>query len=83
MQLTFTPEVLARMEQRMILKEDVERAIRHAEETGARFSDPSTGHLLTNHRPVAVTYWVEYAPSEAGFQVFNTYSHRMDLRRAP
>ena len=83
MQLSFSAEVLARMEERMILKEDVERTVRHAEETGARFIDPSTGHLLANHRPVAVTYWVEYAPSGSELVVHDAYSHRMDVRGAP
>jgi len=26
-----------------------------------------------------VTFWVEYAPCEAGFEVFNAYAHRMEV----
>lgn len=82
-ELSFGPGVLEQMEARMILVDDVERTIRHAEQTGARFVDAATGHVLASHRPVAVTYWVEYSPRGAGFEVHEAYSHRMELKRSP
>jgi len=77
MELFISPEVLERMEKRMILVEDVERAVVRAEETGERLLDRANGHFLASHRPAAVTYWVEYSPQGTGFAVHNAYSHRM------
>lgn len=72
-------DVASRMEDRRILKEDLQRVILHAQETGLRLQDPTSGRYLAYHRPVRVTYWVEYAPEEDGYRVFNAYSHRMAL----
>ena len=67
------------MERRLILVEDVQRVIEYAERTGKKLVDPETGHFLAHFKPASVTYWVEYAPVEDNFQVFNAYSHRMQI----
>ena len=85
-ELVIPAAVLSQMESRLILAEDVQQVIEHAERTGARFQNRSSGHLLAGHRPGKVTYWVEYSP-DAGtgqeernrFVVHNTYSHRMEV----
>ena len=69
------PEVLARLEGRHILTEDVTTVLRHAADNG--FLDRRSGHYLTSWRPSRVTYWVEYAPEGDGFRVYDAYSHRM------
>ncbi len=66
------------MEDRMILDADVAAVIAHAEATGDKFRD-AAGHYLASHRPVSVTYWVEYSPGEDGFVVHNAYSHRIEI----
>ena len=38
-----------------------------------------TGHFMAYHRPVSVTYWVEYSPRGDGFAIHNAYSHRMQI----
>ncbi len=80
-QLDVSPEVRALLERRMILLEDVRKVIEHAERTGDRLEDPQTGRRLASHRPVEVTYWVEYSAAQggAGFVVHNAYSHRMQV----
>ncbi|HHW45172.1 MAG TPA: NAD(P)-binding protein [Desulfotomaculum sp.] len=65
------------MEERMILLEDIQKVIEYAERTGNKILNRSSGHILACHRPVSVTYWVEYTPLEDGFAVHNVYSHRM------
>ena len=72
-------EVQSRMEQRLILVEDIQQVIAHAENTGKKLLNPQTGHLLAHHRPGNVTYWVEYSlmPKGNGFAIHNAYSHRM------
>jgi glutamate synthase (NADPH/NADH) small chain len=78
--LRMTNEVTARLDERLILIEDIQRVIEYAERTGRRLSHRDTGHFLAYHKPDAVTYWVEYLPTGDGaFEVFNAYSHRMEI----
>ncbi|OQB27074.1 MAG: NAD-dependent dihydropyrimidine dehydrogenase subunit PreT [Chloroflexi bacterium ADurb.Bin180] len=84
--LLISPEVRQRMEERLILVEDVQQVIEHAERSGARFQNRQSGHYLAGHKPAAVTYWVEYSPlpasgqdQEPQFVVHNAYSHRMTV----
>jgi hypothetical protein len=78
--LRISEEVRTLLEERMILVEDVRRAIAHAEQSGDKIENPATGRLVASFRPVSVTYWVEYSPEEDGFAVHNAYSHRMEVR---
>lgn len=66
-------------ERRQILMTDVRAVIVHAEESGDRFLDGDSGHFLACLRPRTVTFWVEYAPCDDGYQVFGLYSHRMTV----
>lgn len=77
--LVIPEDVQARLDDRLILEDDVRRVIDHAERTGRKLVAPATGHLLAYYRPTAVTYWVEYAPADDAFIVYNAYSHRMQI----
>ncbi len=77
--LIVSAEVRARLEKRLILDEDMRRVIAFAERTGRRLVLPESGHFLATHKPVAVTYWIEYAPVGDAYEVFNAYSHRMEI----
>ncbi len=79
--LNISEEVERLMEERGISKEDVEKAIDHAETTGEKFINPSNGRSLTSHRPDRVTYWVEYSRVGEDYQVHSAYSHRMEMKR--
>ena len=72
-------EVRGRLEERLILVEDVQRVIAHAEESGRRMAVDTAGHYLASFRPTAVTYWVEYYEESDGYRVHNAYSHRMEV----
>ena len=65
------------MEERLILLEDIQKVIEYAERTGNKLLNRNNGHILACHKPVSVTYWVEYTPQEDGFAIHNAYSHRM------
>lgn len=71
--------VRERMEDRLILVEDVQRVIEFAERTGGKLLNRKTGHWLAYFKPSAVTYWVEYSPQDGAFVVHNAYSHRMEI----
>ena len=77
--LMIPPEVQSRLEERLILVEDIQQVIAHGESTGKKLRNPRTGHFLAYHRPGNVTYWVEYSPlpKGTGFAIHNAYSHRM------
>jgi glutamate synthase (NADPH/NADH) small chain len=84
--LAIPPEVLAAMEKRMILVEDVERVVAHAESSGEKIENRTTGRTVARHRPAAVTYWVEYSREGSGadarFVIHSAYSHRMQVGRS-
>ena len=75
------PEAIQqKVEERLVLLEDMQKVIEHAERTGKRLFNPSTGHSLAYFKPNRVTYWVEYSPQEDGsFLIHKAYSHRMEI----
>jgi len=81
MSLSISEELERLMEERGISREDVEKAIDHAETTGEKFINPSNGRSLTSHRPDRVTYWVEYSRAGEEYQVHSAHSHRMEMKR--
>ena len=74
-------EIERLMDNRGILREDVQKTIHHAETTGEKFINPSTGRSLASLRPDRVTYWVEYSRVGDAYQVHSAYSHRMEMKR--
>jgi hypothetical protein len=77
--LIIADDVRERLEQRLILVEDIQRVIEYAERTGRRLLNRETGHYLAYFKPTSVTYWVEYVPQNDAFVIFNAYSHRMEV----
>lgn len=76
------PEDVARlMEERLILKEDLQKVIHHAETTGEKFVNSATGRALACWRPVRINFWVEYSPAGEEYHVHSAYSHRMEMKR--
>ena len=81
--LVLAPEVEDLLEQRFIRPEEVREVIVHGQETGDRFIEPATGHLLASQSIGSVTYWAEYVPDGDRFVVYSAYSHRMELKPPP
>ena len=78
--LVLPEPILKEVEERLILVEDMQKVIEHAERTGKRMFNSSTHHYLAYYKPGSVTYWVEYTPQEDGsFLVHKAYSHRMEI----
>ncbi|MCE1252452.1 MAG: 4Fe-4S dicluster domain-containing protein [Anaerolineae bacterium] len=80
--LNLSESVLALMESRLILVEDVQQVIEYAERTGRRLLNRQSGRYLAYYCPNTVTYWVEYLPENEAYTIFNTYSHRMVIEEA-
>lgn len=77
--LRLSGEVNAKLEDRLILLKDIKAVLKNAEETGRIFVNPENGHSLSCLSQHHVTYWVEYLKAEGGYEVFNAYSHRMEI----
>ncbi|NLT58284.1 MAG: NAD(P)-binding protein [Clostridiales bacterium] len=74
--LIYSPALADKLEREHILLSDLTAAIEVAERSGDKLVRPD-GHFLTYHRPLNVTFWVEYLPRGEGYEVFNAYTHRM------
>ncbi len=70
-------ELLQKMQNDYILKEDIEQVVDYCERTGARLTDSKTGHYIGHLRIGYMTFWVEYTPCADGIAVTNAYAHRM------
>jgi glutamate synthase (NADPH/NADH) small chain len=77
--INISQEVHRIMEERLILEEDIQRVLDHAEKSGMLLVNKSNGHLLAYHCPAYVTYWVEFTRENEVFTIHNTYSHRMKI----
>lgn len=69
------------MEERFILREDLEKVIRHAQESGERFFNPQDSSYLASLRIQDVTYWVRYTEKDDSIRVLTVYSHRMEVKQ--
>jgi hypothetical protein len=82
-QLAVSAEVQADLERKLILLDDIRQTVRHAETSGEKLIDRQSGRFIACHRPVRITYWVEYTVEGKLCVVHRAYSHRMELGVAP
>lgn len=80
MKLYYSDEMKEQMEERMILEEDLEEAIKKAEETGEKILDMSENCMIAGRRIENVYFWVYYRESKDGYEILKAYSHRMNFR---
>lgn len=77
--LLLSEEVKKKMEERLILSQNIQEVIFHAEETGNIILNPKNGHSIAYFKPKVVTYWVEYEKEGEGYRVHSTYCHRIEI----
>ena len=77
--LILSGDVRADMERKLILVEDIARAIARAEATGRKLTNKTTGHSIAAHRVGEFTCWAEYEVTPAGIVVHRAYGHRMQV----
>ena len=77
--LIIPEDVLAIMEERFILVEDIERVVDNAQRNRERFFNPVNSNYLARLRLDNVTYWVRYEEKEDGIVVNSVYCHRMEV----
>jgi hypothetical protein len=79
--LLISEETVRLMESRAIQRDELQKVIFHAETTGEKFFNPSTGHSLAFLKLGRVTYWVRYSQVGEGYRIHSAYSHRMEMKR--
>lgn len=80
--LEYTDEALKMMDDRMILKSDVEGVLISYKENGEAIEESESGLLVARHRLGNVTFWVKFSEDEdGGILVYSAYSHRMTIQR--
>ena len=77
--LVVSEEVRETLDRRMILLTDLYDVFDQMRETGDAIKDDQTGETLTRARLGNVTFWVNYADIEGGYEVKSAYSHRMTI----
>ena len=75
--------VRADMERKLILVEDVARAIAEAEASGRKLKDKATGHSIATLRIGEFTCWAEYEATARGFLLHRAWGHRMQVEAKP
>lgn len=79
LEVRYTDQAAQRMEERRILKSDVQKTLLACRQSGRVLAHAASNRLLAHHRPVCVTYWVEYEEHGQAFVVHNVWSHRMQI----
>ena len=79
--IEYTPEVVALMDDRMILKSDIIAVLQELRKTGEAIMDADTSLCIARARLGNVTFWVKYEEIEGGYKVCGAYSHRMNVVR--
>lgn len=71
--------LMAQMEERMILMDDIYQVFRCMRESGNEVLEVATGFLSTSARIGNVTFWVKYQETADGYCLKGAYSHRMTV----
>ena len=79
--VAYTEDAISMMDERMILKSDVERVLSDYRENQEAIFDEETKELVTRSRLGNVTFWVRFVETEEGYLVRRAYSHRMNIMK--
>jgi hypothetical protein len=75
--LIIDPELARRLDEELILEDDLREVVGHCETSGRKLIDSQDGHCVGHLLKGPVTYWVEYEACEDGWRILNAYSHRL------
>ena len=75
--LLISDDVRKKLEDRLILEDNIKEIIHEAEKTGGKLVNPKSGHFIAYKMIGIVTYWVEYEKSGELFYIHSAYSHRI------
>lgn len=72
-------DIVRKMNELLILEDDLRQTIDYLESTGAKLQDAKTGHFIGHRKLGHMTYWVEYTFDGDVCTVHNAYNHRMHI----
>ncbi|MEG2174769.1 MAG: heterodisulfide reductase-related iron-sulfur binding cluster [Oscillospiraceae bacterium] len=78
--MMISEELIKKMDEKLILSENVERCIAYAQESGDRLWLPDKECYCAHLQQGIITYWVEYQCHHDAFILRNVYSHRMEIQ---
>jgi len=78
-ELVINEEVKQKLEDRLILDDNIRKVIFEAEKTGGKTINPKTGNSTASKKLGIVTYWVEYKKNGELFHIISAYSHRIQI----
>ncbi len=79
MTVIISEDLIKKMNDGLILYEDVYSTIAHCEETGNKLKDTQSGFYIGHLRIGLITYWVEYFIEDDKYILKNVYSHRVQI----
>lgn len=82
-ELNILPFVADVMEERRILKDDIQQVLYSAEEIGSWFEHGENGSSTAYLKLGAVTFWVLYKKVGKQYHIENCWSHRMIIQGGP
>ena len=77
--LIISDEVRKKLEDRLILEDNIREIIYEAEKTGGKIVNPKTGYYTAHKKIGIVTFWVEYEKAGELFNIHSAYSHRIQI----
>ncbi len=80
--LTIPEQVHTTMEDRRILRQDLQRVLYHAERTNSWLEKDNGPDRIAWARLDEVTIWVRYRQDEERYRIVATWSHRMHIQRS-
>jgi Fe-S oxidoreductase len=79
MKLFISPELYDRLNERLILEDDIREVIEYCEKTGSKMKSSDTGYYIGHLKQGILTYWVIYVREDDGYRVMDAYSHRVSI----
>ncbi len=80
--IIITPELQAKMNEHLILEDDVRAVIEHCEATDSMLENKATGEFIGHLSVGAITYWVIYSVKDSSYELRNVYTHRMKIKES-
>jgi len=77
--LIISDEVRKKLEERLILEDNIKEVIYEAEKTGKKTVNPKTEYFTAYKKIGIVTYWVKYERAGELFCIHSAYSHRIQI----
>lgn len=79
--ITIPPDLQQKMNESLILKEDVLAAIEHCKSSGNLLKNNETGEYVGHWAQGVITFWVAFTEDDAsGYTLRNVYSHRLQIQ---